>query len=540
MTRSSLDAPDIAAELVHRVFVLLKAATVYSPDNEGYRAHAVAARATLDEILAKEDFVRLETREERLFYNDLPIRSFLGDAGVRFLTSEMKRRGVGRIEFRADRGMKQLDAFAFAFHKAGAVVDDAFDELQRLLQSGGVTSISIFPPELLEGDEASGGVEPETAGFGGLPGAAGFGGAGGGAGTGGAAGAGGIGGASGAGEAAGAAGSARRAFLQAVNVVEDLMTRVRAGQDVDFEEPKRVVQGLAEQVIADSQTLFELSLLQHFDEYTYAHCVNVCVYSIAIGNRLGLGRESLSNLGFGALFHDVGKAKLPLELINKPGQFDEHEWELIRLHPALGVKSLLAMRRPLDRALARAISIAFEHHLGMKGQGYPKLPQPRRQELFSRICAVADAFDAMTSGRVYTKRAMSPDEALRRMVQGAGTSFDPLLLRLFISAVGIFPIGTALLLDTGEQVVVTRNNSADLLHPEVVVFADRRGEKARRELVDLAQQRAGTGAPRRSIQRTLDPEKQLIDVPGVLRGRPVSAPARPGPPVSGTPELPRP
>ncbi len=519
MSGAGLAAPEIAVELVHRLFVLIKAASVYGPDNEGYRSHSAAAHETLDAILGKEGAVRLEAREERLLFNEKPIRFFLGDAGVSFLTAEMKRRGVGGIEFRPQRGTSQLDDFVFAFNKAGAPTERPFDEFERLLKLAGVTAIAPYRPGPSEEGVSSAAAE--------AGGPAGFDGS-----------AGGFGGVEHSGPAE-AAGAARRAFLHAVNVVEDLMTRVRDGQEVDFEEPKRVVQGLAEQVISDAQTLFELSLLQNFDAYTYAHCVNVCVYSVAIGNRLGLSRESLSDLGFGALFHDVGKAKLPRELIDKPGAFDDREWQIVRRHPALGAQSLLAMRRPLDRTLARAISIAFEHHLGMKGQGYPVLLQPRRQELFSRICAVADAFDAMTSGRVYSKGAKSPDEALRRMVQRAGIDFDPLLLRLFINVVGIFPIGSALQLETGERGVVARNSSADLLHPQIVVFADRDGEKTRSELVDLGRQRPGAAESRRSISKTLDPRKAGIDAAAVLRARPASVQPPPEPRASGSPGTPR-
>ena len=508
MTTSA--APDAAVELVHRLFVLIKAAAVYGPDNDGYRSHAAAARETLAALLAREDSVRLEAREELLFFNDRPIRFHLAGAASRFLTGEMTRRGIGSLEIRGERGARELDAFVFAFQQTGSRRAGAYGELQRLLRAAGVSAISVRPPEGAD-ESARAGRAAEGAGQGTGQGAA---------------------------QGQTAPEAARRAFLQAVSVVEDIMTRVRSGREADIGEAKRAVEGLADQVIADAQALFELSMLQNFDEYTYAHCVNVCVYSVAIGDRLGLGRERLSELGFGALFHDVGKARLPKELIDKPDAFDEREWILMRRHPALGAKELLAMRRPLDAALARAASIAFEHHLGMNGQGYPKLPRPRGPRLFSRICAVADAFDAMTSGRVYAKRAMCPDEALRRMVQGAGTAFDPLLLRVFINAAGIYPIGTALLLDTGEKGVVSRNSPADLLHPQVVVFADGRGEKTPPALIDLALQGGRAGEPRRSISGTLDAREHGIDVAEVLRGRPATEPPRPAPSVSRPPAPP--
>lgn len=453
-------APDVAADLVRRLFVLLKAAAVYGPNNEGYRTHSAEASGTLTVALSQANPARIEAREDRLFFNGTPILMPPGEAGTRFLCAEFRRCGAGGLEFRGARAALELDAFIFAFVSGGAHRERTLEQTASLLRDAGVSAIVPLAPAG-EDNSAARAPEPE---FG--------------------------------------AGAARRTFSRAVETIEEVMTCVRAGQDADLGGAKAAAAELAEQVVADPQALFELSILQHFDEYTYAHCVNVSIYSLAIGGRLGLGPERLAELGFGALFHDLGKARLPRELIDKPDEFTEDDWRLMRRHPALGAKELLAMRHTLDAQLARAISIAFEHHLGFDGSGYPKLNPPRRQELFSRICAVADAFDAMTSGRVYAKRAMSPDEALRRMVQRAGTAFDPLLLRVFINAAGIFPIGTAVRLETGERAVVRRNGS-DLLRPDVVLLSEDGAASAR--------------SPRRRIARTLDPEENGIDAREILR-----------------------
>lgn len=454
---SAISAPPEAAELVRRLFVLLKAAAVYGPENEGYRTHAEAARAALSGLLA-EGPVRVEARQETLFCNERPIRFPPGDAGSRFLLAELARRGAGGVEFRDARAPAQVDAFAAAFRRTGGACERPYEELSRLLAASG-GAIAVFPPAVEDDEEdasaAARPVEPADA--------------------------------------------ALRAFFRALEVVEELMTRVREGRDADLSPAKSAVEGLARQVVDDAQALFELSILQRFDEYTYAHCVNVSVYSVAIGHGLGLGKARLEELGFGALFHDLGKSKLPLGLINKPDALDEDDWRLMRLHPELGAKALLAMPRPMDASLARAVTIAFEHHLGLDGKGYPRLPRTRRQDLFSRICAVADAFDAMTSGRVYVKRALAPDEALRRMLQAAGTAFDPLLLRVFIGAAGVFPIGTAVELESGEKAVVARNGE-DLLRPTLVRLDD--GREVR-----------GT------IRRTLEPREHGIDARAALAAR---------------------
>ncbi|MDE2491676.1 MAG: HD domain-containing protein, partial [Elusimicrobia bacterium] len=263
--------------------------------------------------------------------------------------------------------------------------------------------------------------------------------------------------------------TAQKAFFRAVSLVEEVMRRARAGGDVSFAPARRVVCELVDAVTEDEQALFELTTIHSFDEYTYAHCVNVCVYAVALGVRLGLDRPLLAELGFSALFHDLGKVKLPLALIDKPDEYDAADWDQMRLHPLLGAKLLLSMPRPLDRSLARAAAVAFEHHLGADASGYPRTRRERRQGLFSRVCAIADSFDALTSGRVYQRRPLGPAEALRRMVQRAGTAYDPLLLRLFVRTVGVFPIGTALNLGGGRIGVVWRNTPGDLLRPRVRV-----------------------------------------------------------------------
>lgn len=458
----SVAAPPVASELVRLLFVALKAAAVYGRGNDGYRKHAVEARATLESALASEGDIRLEARGDRLFFNAEPIRLQAGYyAGARFVMEEMKRRGVGVVEIAAERGAEQLDDFIFLFHAAPA---NGFEELLRRLTAAKVAAITVRPYVPSAGEAAA---------------------------------------------PADGARLAKKTFFQALGLVEDVMTRARTGQPIDFAQAKRAVHGLADRVIEDEQALFELSAIHDFDEYTYAHCVNVCVYSVAIGVRLGLDRALLSELGFGALFHDIGKVKLPLTLIDKPDEFDESDWRQMRRHPALGVKALLAMRRPLDRSLARAVSVAFEHHLGADGTGYPRVP--RRQEVFTRVCAIADAFDALTSGRVYAKRPMAPDEALRRMVQRAGTGFDAFLLRLFINCVGVFPIGTLMLLSSGETGVVWRNDPADLLRPKLKVFAGPGGPLASVKTVDLAKPDPATGAAP-EIRRLLDARAHGVDV----------------------------
>lgn len=465
---TSLTAPPIAVDLIHQLFVLFKASAIYDRNNEGYMKPAVAARKVLSTIFEEESQATIEIRGDNLFFNKYRVKFQVESyAGGRFLIDEMTRRGVGAIEIEQDVTAAELDAFVFAFNRLEVRKGENIDQLRSLLAAENVVHITVqvHVPEDDEDDE------PEDDRH-----------------------------------------VTKRTFFRAMNVVEDVMSRARAGKSVNFVQAKRVVHGLVDRVIDDEQTLMELSNIRSFDEYTHAHCVNVSVYSIAIGVRLGLDRVQLSELGFGGLFHDIGKIKLPLELINKPDEYDEWDWRQMRMHPVLGSKTIMMMRRDYDRCLARAISMAFEHHIGLDGSGYPKTINKRKPDLFSRICSIADAFDAMTSGRVYSKRPMSPDEALRKLVMRAGTMYDTFLLKLFINAIGVFPIGTLVLLDTNELGVVYRNNSEDLMRPKVRVFADVDGEKEVVQIMDLTRKDTSTGTYIRSIKQMIDPHKYGIDV----------------------------
>jgi len=206
---------------------------------------------------------------------------------------------------------------------------------------------------------------------------------------------------------------------------------------------------------------------------------------LTIGFRLGLSRQELSELGYGALFHDIGKVKLPSELINKPGSFDEHDWVLMRTHPVHGAMTI-ARGLKLDSHMARATAVAFEHHINPDFTGYPTLQEPRPVNLYSRIVSIADNFDALTSGRIYIKRAFPPDEALSMMLFQMQSKFDPFLLKLFVNIIGIYPVGSLALLSNGCLALVTHTNQGEMHRPVVRVIADAAGPHDTPALLDLA------------------------------------------------------
>lgn len=301
--------------------------------------------------------------------------------------------------------------------------------------------------------------------------------------------------------------AARANFFRAISVVEDVMARAAENREVDLGQAKRVVHSMIDQIAEEESYLIELTSIRDFDEYTYAHSTNVCVYALTIGVRLGLERQRLSELGFAALFHDIGKVKLPGDLIRKPDAYDENDWIQMQRHPRLGAKTILRNLR-FDRHVARAARAAMEHHINEDFTGYPSLIEKRPTNLFSKIISIVDTFDALSSGRVYLKKAIPPDEVLRKMMYQMSVKFDAFLLKLFVNVVGIYPAGTMILLSSDELAVVSKTNPANLSRPCVRIVGDRSGPFKEYPDLDLAQAENAS----RKIVRIIDPAKYKIDL----------------------------
>lgn len=308
---------------------------------------------------------------------------------------------------------------------------------------------------------------------------------------------------------------AQALFGRAEAVVQEMWKHVRDRNSFDAVTTQRVVHQLIDQIAQDESTLLEFTALKEFDEYTYYHSVNVAIYSIAVGMRLGLDRNRLTRLGMAALFHDIGKVKLPHDLIAKPEEFNEDDWVQIRRHPALGALTLANMR-PIDADVGAAMAGAFEHHLRMDMSGYPQLSEPRELHLYSRIIALCDSFDAMTSGRVYQKDWMSPDEAVRRLVYKAREWYDPVVLKAFVHVLGVFPVGTVGRLSDGSTAIVTCNNPDDPYAPQVVVIREADGTTANRSLTLAGA--AGSKAP--YLAAILNPDTEGISLGDYLAAIP--------------------
>jgi HD-GYP domain-containing protein (c-di-GMP phosphodiesterase class II) len=301
---------------------------------------------------------------------------------------------------------------------------------------------------------------------------------------------------------------ARNTFFKAMSVVQDIVAGARDGQEINAARTKRVVHSLIDHISRDQHSMIELTAIRDFDDYTFAHSTNVAVYSLTMGVRMDFDRARLSQLGFAALFHDVGKVKLPHDLVRKPDAFDENDWVQMQRHPLLGAKTILRGLK-LDLYAARAARVAFEHHINSDFTGYPTLHHNRRQpNLFSRIISVVDTFDALSSGRVYLKTQMAADQVLKKMRFQMTSKFDPFLLKLFNDIIGVYPAGSLILLTSEEIALVLTNNDKEPLKPYVKVVGDRNGLLGEPLWLDLSLPENAD----RKVVRQIDPTRYGLNI----------------------------
>lgn len=217
----------------------------------------------------------------------------------------------------------------------------------------------------------------------------------------------------------------------------------------------RMVHKMIDMVSEDRDMLMELSTIRDYDDYTYTHSVNVAILSLCLGQKIGLSKKSLETLTLSALFHDLGKIDVPKNILNKPGKLTDQEFREMKNHSLYSVRRILLLKTSPQKK-AEMLLGPFEHHLKYDLSGYPRTPRNKPISLFGRIITIADVFDAITAPRVYRPFAISPDLSLCMMQEGAGKDFDPILLKVFINMIGIYPIGTVLTFENGEIGLVAK------------------------------------------------------------------------------------
>jgi HD-GYP domain-containing protein (c-di-GMP phosphodiesterase class II) len=263
---------------------------------------------------------------------------------------------------------------------------------------------------------------------------------------------------------------AKRVFWRAVDGTRKIVLRARQNGRPDLRQAKRLVQPVVDSIMRHEYSVVGLTAVRDHDEYTYAHCVNVSILSVGIGQVLGLSRQVLADLGVAALLHDVGKIAVPGDVLRKPASLTPEEWGLMRRHPLEGVKMMSRMPG-LTPLTLDTMRVCLEHHMNFDRTGYPDVDVAWGQSSLSRIVAVSDCFDAITAHRSYHKRPRTAFEALQYMMGPTRVGFDPAVLWGLVKAVGLYPAGSVLYTDSGHTVLSMSPNPNDVRRPNCRVLA---------------------------------------------------------------------
>ncbi len=269
---------------------------------------------------------------------------------------------------------------------------------------------------------------------------------------------------------------------QSKRAVTSMFNEARMGKAVDTAGAQKLVEEISDSVMRNPGALISLARLKTADDYTYMHSVAVCALMIALSKQLGLDEKQTRSAGIAGLLHDLGKALMPMEVLNKPGKLTDKEFTIIKSHPAEGHKLLLASTGANEMAL----DVVLHHHEKTDGSGYPKGLKGSEISLFSKMGAVCDVYDAITSNRPY-KAGWDPAESLRKMAEWANGHFDQAVFQAFVKSVGIYPIGSLVKLDSGRLGLVIDQAEKSLLTPRVKVFySTRANARIRPEIIDLS------------------------------------------------------
>ncbi len=275
---------------------------------------------------------------------------------------------------------------------------------------------------------------------------------------------------------------AQGVYRDARRLTRTLVQDLRLGGVIDTQEARKTVRACVDSILSNADALLWMSKIRDQDHYTAEHCLNVCILAIAFGRHLGMSEPDLEKLGMCGLLHDVGKMRIPPEVLNKPGELTSKEWNQMRAHVVHGRNLLLAT----PGILHSAVDVAYSHHERIDGKGYPRKLPGSGISLFSRIVAIVDAYDAMTADRCYAP-AIPCTQALKIIYKDRGTHFDEKLALSFIKSVGLYPPGSLVELANGLVGLVLETNQR-YRHLPIVIMLNRGDQPlAQKQLIDLAQ-----------------------------------------------------
>jgi HD-GYP domain-containing protein (c-di-GMP phosphodiesterase class II) len=466
------DLSKLGNNLITKFHVLMRISQIYDAKNVALHQFTQESLVSINTFIREQGSLNLKIVADDIFLNEQRLRySVEGFTSFKYLLVQWKKRLIGEVVYKEVLNEETLREFIYILMGLEEGKEENATLFNQRLRERGISSIEVSPLEASENEEGAYSLEKEDSREVG-----------------------------------------KKVFFETIGTVKEVITHIKGKQHADVRKLKRLVRKAVHLVMEDESILLGMSTIKNYDEYTFNHSVNVAIYSLAMGRRLGFSRGVLSELGITAMLHDVGKSKIPIEVLNKPGALSDDEWGQMKKHPLTGVEIVLNLKQ-LGEVNAKMVIGIFDHHLKNDLSGYPKLFRKKRVSLFGRIIQIADAYDAMTTPRIYKKVPYTPEQTLAVMLKDRDVHFDSVLLKMFIGLVGVYPIGSLVLLDTQEMGIVFKPNTDPqaLDRPQLIlVERDKRG-KGRKELVDLTE-RNGNNGFKRNIVKALDPNKYHIDI----------------------------
>jgi len=461
----------LGTEFVGKFYRLLKGTTIYDRKNVIIDRLTKECLQVINGIIQSEGHLFLKIVRDNFFFNNIRIIVKADMYPIfKAFWQEMKKRWIGEVEFSAEVGAEHLKDFVYLLSGLEENNESNYLYVKKQLEYRDIESIHVGKLEFFKDEEIYIDSEDQKK-------------------------------------------FSKEVYFKSISLVKEVIESINQQKALNIRKAKRLMQNAVNAIMQDESTLLGLANIKNYDEYTFNHSVNVAIYAIALGQRIGIPKKHLSHLGMAGLFHDIGKTKIPKEILNKSGKLSSQEWIMMRAHPLVGAEIVMRMKE-WGELSTRLIDAAFEHHLKYDLTGYPRLTRKRKITLFGRIVTIADFYDALMRPRVYNRFPYVSEKILGLMLERSGKDFDPAIVKVFINMIGIFPLGTLVLLNTNEMGIVSQiQEDSELIdRPKVCLLYYSDGDYRKGKMVDLREMDEGTKDFKRSILKTLDPNEYNINV----------------------------
>jgi putative nucleotidyltransferase with HDIG domain len=461
----------MGTEFIMAFYRLLKGTTLYNRNNIVIDRLTQECLQVINNIVKSEGRLFLKIVRDNLFFNNHKIHVKADYYSIiRGYLQEMRNRWIGEVEFTEEVNGEHLKDLIYLLSGLEEKNEINYLYVNRQLEYRGIDTISVGKLEFFKDEEIYADSKDKKR-------------------------------------------FSDEVYFKSIGLVKEVVDSVRNQKVLNVRKAKRLMQGAVNAIMQDESSLLGLANIKNYDEHTFNHSVNVAIYAMAIGQRLGVPKKYLSQLGMAGLFHDIGKVSIPKEILDKNGKLSPEELAVVRSHPIMGAETVMRMKE-WGELSTRMIDAAFEHHLKYDLSGYPRPTQKRKITLFGKIVALADFYDVLVRPRGDRRFPYVSEKILGIMLERSGKDFDPALVKVFINMIGVFPLGTLALLNTNEMgIVVHIQEDSELIdRPKVMLLQYSDGEYQKGEVVDLRELDEKTGEFKRTIVKTLDPNDYHINV----------------------------